>query len=74
MQYYFLTPITVEGSAPPPAANDPGWGSPCGGKTGKGGGDIKNKAVAAIVVAIAGAYSSKGLISFSTVSSISIRS
>ena len=52
-----LTPIAIEGSAPPPPERDPGCGRPWGGNSGRGGGDIAKIAAAATVCAMVGPYS-----------------
>ena len=50
----FLTPVITDGNAPPPPDSIPGWGSPWGGNSGNGGGDIANRVVAVKDVVMTG--------------------
>ena len=57
----FLTPVTTDGNAPPPPDSTPGWGSPWGGNSGNGGGDIANRIVAVKDVVMTGFSEKEGI-------------
>ena len=57
----FPTPVTTDGNAPPPPDSTPGWGSPWGGNSGNGGGDIANRIVAVKDVVMTGFSKKDGI-------------
>ena len=57
----FLTPVITDGNAPPPPDSIPGWGSPWGGNSGNGGGDIANRVVAVKDVVMTGLSKKDGI-------------